>query len=267
MNLFRPLKNESGVAMIGLIVVVTAGVLSYTAFTASSYMMMMTEAKRQKRQALAFELIGQFATIVTRARQDQFNADQAAIACPGTQVGNNFCFQTVGGATEDCVINPMTGNPICIANQVPAGASPAPTVPVVLIQEKFEPNFIRDKILNPIRDFNRWYGKNAVMVAKAITDQAPVAHAKIRAANLPVLGAVPAYTLPTNLPAACAANSQPSSRCMSCQESGVPAAAGAFRPACIRLKVCVVSGGCAAGNEDEWLWQTIAVTAPLQAVP
>ena len=259
MKLLRPLKNESGVAMIGLIVVVTAGVLSYTAFTASSYMMMMTEAKRQKRLGLAFEIVSQFATIVTRARQDMYNGGEA---CPGGTAVGNFCFQLDGGATEDCVENPMTGNPICIGPQVPVGSSPAPTVPIAVIQPKYEPNFIRDDIIIPIRDFNRWYGKHAIMVAKAITDEAPVAHAKIRQINIPALAAPAAYTIP---PTACAPADQPNSTCMTCQESAFPP--GGWRPACIRLKICVVLGGCAAGNEDEWLWQTIAVTSPLIQVP
>ena len=41
---FNPLANQDGIATIAMVIAVTTAVLSYTAFTATSYVMMMTDS-------------------------------------------------------------------------------------------------------------------------------------------------------------------------------------------------------------------------------
>ena len=280
---FNPLANQDGIATIAMVIAVTTAVLSYTAFTATSYVMMMTESKRQVRQLMGFELMRQIGETAQMARerhhQETFgegNPDCALADGGATVEVGDFCFPPGGF----CVSHPLDpngtigGSEICFDADWTAGAG-SRTVRCVEFKQKQKNLTFVAEMTNRIRNFNHSFGKKSIEVAQVVLNQAPVAHA-VRYQDYMIDRAVfagltaPVYGFDLAAAEECSTAASPPNVCMICSEAGAPIA-GQPRPACIRLAVCPKNlmgwGACDQAVEADWYWQTVAVTRPVVSTP
>ncbi|MEO0335835.1 MAG: hypothetical protein AAF202_05555 [Pseudomonadota bacterium] len=275
-NRFQPLSNEKGVATIAMVVGVATAVLSYTAFTATSYTMMMSESKRQARLMMGFEVMRQIGEALQEARQRHHEQTVmlAAADCTGepngyTQTVGSFCLPP-GGLCVDHPMDPngnVAGSDICFAAEwLSAGASTTARF-AELRQVQKKPSLMA-QLSNGVRDFNHWYGKHAVEVAEAlVTSASPAAHARRFQDYMPDFSTLtaPTHTFTMAANEECGVGAAPTNICMICDEAG--GTAGEPRPACLRLAVCPKNllgwGACDLANDGDWFWQVVAVTSPV----
>jgi hypothetical protein len=284
-NQFQPLKNNSGVATIAIVVAVATAMLAYTSFTATSYVMMMTESKRQSRTLIGYEVMKQFAQTMQLARQRHH--DHVVIAgnpdCAGEPSGatvtiGNFCLPANGF----CIDHPLDPNrtvadsEICFQAEIPA--SNVTSGRFAELRQVQKQKGLLAEMKQTIQNVNHQFGRKAFYAAKRVLAEAPVAYATRSQDILPDTGSLTAPRHQFDIAAnetCLAASDSPTNICMICDEAAVAAgvAGDRPRPACINLYVCPKNllghGNCAdpATTPHDWFIQTVAITAPVVRVP